>query len=154
MCSYGVNRVTSTLIDNIFTSLPIKANFAVLTDISDHFLLVSDLAFTYKIPQVSRERQVRLINKITLKHLNESLGLLDWQDVISTEDTDVATDTFLRNFNCCLDSSCPFVTKKMCREKFPIRPWITSGILISVNKKNQLFKKQLKNPTDYNIKNF
>ena len=42
----------------------------------------------------------------------------------------------------------------MCREKFPIRPWITSGILISVNKKNQLFKKQLKNPTDYNIKNF
>ena len=54
-----------SLIDNIFTSLPIQANFAVLNDILDHFLLVSDLAFTYKILQVSKERQVQLINKIT-----------------------------------------------------------------------------------------
>ena len=129
-----ISPSSASLIDNIFTSLPIQANFAVLSDILDHFV-VSDLAFTYKIPQVSKERQVRLINKMTLKHLNESLGLLDWQDVISTEDTDMATDNFLRNFNCYLDSSCPFVTNKICREKFPKRPWITSGILILVKKK-------------------
>ena len=51
---------------------------------------------------VSKERQVQLINKITLKHLNKSLGLVDWQDVISMEDTDMATDNFLRNFKICL----------------------------------------------------
>ena len=60
------------------------------------------------------------------------------------EDADMVTDNFLRNFNCCLDSSCPFVMNKIYREKFRIRSWITSGILISVKKKKSAIKKAVK----------
>ena len=38
--------------------------------------------------------------------------------------------------------------------KDPLSPWVTKGLLKSINKKNNLYKKYLKNPSDRNLQSF
>ena len=57
-----VSLTSATLIDSIFLTAPATSSQVVLTDFSDHFLLISDMKYqlkTKKAPEISH----RIINK-------------------------------------------------------------------------------------------
>ena len=40
---------------------------------------------------------------------------------------------------------------RLIRKKVPLSPWITKGLLKSINKKNKLYKVYLRSPTNGNL---
>ena len=46
------------------------------------------------------------------------------------------------------------IAKKKKKKKDPLSPWITKGLLKSINKKNALYKQYLQSPTNGNLQKF
>ena len=42
---------------------------------------------------------------------------------------------------------CPIIRSKLSKLKTPIKPWITKGLIKSIQTKDRLYKKHIKHPT-------
>ena len=162
MCSYGffptiskATRVTTdtcTLIDNIFCNdlSYIEQSGLLLTDFSDHFTIfaISNLVVEKPLNPKAPTRcfDYRQIDNFTT-FLSENLA-----HIFNETDPDVACSSIIRAYQEGIEKYSYVI--KPSRKTQPIKPWITPGILLSINCKNELFKKKLKNPCAENISRY
>ena len=146
-------RVTdrsATLIDNIFCNiLPIPESGIVLSDISDHYPIFTQVPIKLSPRQNNYQRR-RKITANNLINLQNSLKDIDWFFVYNNTDLDLCYDYFIKTITSKIDEHIPFCTRKSSYKRTPRLPWITQSLLRSINRKNNLFYKYRSNPTDKN----
>ena len=140
---------SATLIDNIFTNHLTAdiCNRIIINDISDHlpiFAHVFDRNF--KVNDTSTKILKREINKTTLAHFLESLSETNWSSYFINNDPNGSYDSFVTEFSWLYDICFPLKILNLKRKR-PNAPWLTNGLLKSIMKKNQLYKKLIQKPT-------
>ena len=140
-------RVTShsaTLIDNIFINdlQCFSKGGNITSSISDHFLQFSQIDIFDNFRNTSKNkkstRNWRIFNK---REFEEELGQIDWNDIINPQvNTNTSFSTFYNKIVKLLDEMAPY--KKITKKEADLqqRPWITKGLLISMNKRDSLYK--------------
>jgi hypothetical protein len=142
---YGEN--SATLIDNILTNKldDNQLSGIILHDISDHlpvFLITSAIGGTAKTVTRYIIKNIREINETSLTGFADKLQSTAWQENES-QDVNITYDIFNNRFCELYNETLPVVNKKIKIYCNKYKPWITTGILKSVKKKNTLYKKFL-----------
>ena len=140
-----------TLIDHIFIKNPNKflqnkcSSGNLITDISDHLANFSFLDI--KTPSIKDRPFIRLFTEKRVQLFEENIcnenSLLENCDLT---DVDEAYDNFSKNYIKLFNTYFPFV--KQSRKSFKDKPYITSGIKVSIRFRNKLYKKYLNNPNE------
>ena len=146
-----ISKNNATIIDHILTNTfnnDYKSGI-VKTDISDHFpvFIITDaeLNKTHKTDFIFK----REINSVNLSKFKESLLTINWNDLHSFTDPNIAYDEFLKIFSAHYDSFFP-KKKIQIKSKNITSPWITKGIVKSSKRKQKLYDKYLKRKTPQN----
>ena len=139
---------SATLIDNIFTnSLSQNAlNSVVLNDLSDHLPVFA--YFSGKTLTRHGENKV-FISKITDKNLckfNENVSNTNWASFLD-EDLNMAYNNFIDEYSRVYNACFPLNVIKGKLLNNCSSPWITPGLLKSINKKNRLYEKFIRSPS-------
>ena len=139
----------ASLIDNIFSNAIDKTthNGIIYDDLSDHFPIFS-IHKNYVVPihrTQTKKVQKRIINEANLSSFKKKLNSIDWSCLKENNDVNESYDSFMDKFSNVYEECFPLKTtdKKSNRCR---RPWITKGILKSINRKNRLYKVSLRNP--------
>ena len=138
----------STLIDNIFINKHEQLNFAGIlnNEISDHQIVAVDMDLvippnkTYHITVFSNSDQ-------TKQNFKNDLESKNIYDMLNKEPNANPNANYLILQTAITDSMKTHLTKKVIkfnRKKHKRDPWMTYGILNSVNRKNLLYKKLMK----------
>ena len=140
-----VTMHSASLLDNIFcNTLPIPDSSIILSDISDHYPIMSHFnlnAAKKCFPPPARRRATAE----NLASLGASLDRADWSSVYNTNDVNLSLENFINTFNKHLDIHIPKKKDNHVNYKTsPRLPWISKSILRSINRKNRLY---------YNFKN-
>ena len=124
---------SATLIDNIFTN-QLKAVICngIIIDISDLLPI-----FAYIFDKNTKIFKVKLM-KTNLAHFLESK--VNWPSLFSSSDSNGSYDSFITEFCRHYDNCFPLKMINLKRKR-PKAFWLTNGLLISIRKKNRLYKK-------------
>ena len=142
-----INTVNDTLIDNIFTNQVnpdlISGNFT--TGISDHlpcFLIIPKTNANH-LPK-NHNIYTRDTNNFDKDNFLLDLLSVDWEDISNNPDVNSAFNNLLTTTNNIINSYMPLrkITNKEYKRKY--KPWITTGILKSISRKNKLHHKYIK----------
>ena len=147
------SRNKATLIDHIYTNDLNKSmhTYVLVSDISDHFpilALVKNSKPYYNTPPTS------LIRDTT--NFNVENFLIDLEDKLSDFEKkfllQTAHDLFQKFLNITsikesFPKHAPLKKASRKQQKFREKPWITRGILISINHTNKLYQQSLKGDT-------
>ena len=135
---------TNTLIDNIFTnqvdSEMISGNLSCT--ISDHlpqFLIVPSDVYTEPETHNIKMRDMKNFNK---ENFLSDLRNINWDHLLETDRCDInhSFHQFLSTFNNILELHAPTKTASKKYLKQRKKPWITKGILRSIQKRNIIFR--------------
>ena len=146
-----ISNQSATLIDNIFSSLHSIRNEVLLSDISDH-LPVSALFQVLQNPQrlVPQDKPRFCCSSVELDRLKEDLGAYKW-DFSLPENISLGNynDIFGRFYDTVKEKFTSYCLKaplKNPRSKrsTPVAPWLTSGVLKSIKRKQNLWKEYKK----------
>ena len=151
-----ITTTSKTLIDNIFSndsnfSAGISGNFTF--SISDHlpqFLLLPDeLTGPPKKHNILRRKKIYVKEELVADVINTN-----WTTVVSPEkmDSNASLNNFKDAMYKILDKHMPLKKASKKELKLEAKPWITSGILNSIKRRDSLLNKYIKAP-DGNEKN-
>ena len=134
---------TATLIDNIFCNiLPPPDSSIILTDITDHFPILTHFSLRRPTRPIHSQPQRRRPTHENTASLGASLDNVDWSIVYNSEDVNLSFNLFMNIINEKLDQHIPLKKDKRNTYKtIPKLPWISASILRSINRKNNLFYK-------------
>ena len=140
-----ISTHSRTLIDNIFSNNIedglVSGN--IITTVSDHyaqFFFMKDIKFNKnKRPDIYQHDFRNFDNKVFETKLNS----INWKRVLQLEDKDVdiSFQNFINTFNDLLEKEAPLKKVSNKDRKYLQKPWITRGILTSINNKNRIRKK-------------
>ena len=132
---------TSTLLDNIYinNSNLFVSSGVILEDLSDHFPVFSLLKLNHSPTPVGSKTYFD-INR--LDYLNEFLEL-KLQNFFTITDPNEACEKLINAYEEGINKFSK--SFKPCRRKTPLKPWITPNILCSINYKNKLYKRFVRN---------
>ena len=149
-----VTHRSATVIDNIFCNSHMNEEFIsgiLYCDISDHFPIFTICSSKGKInaPKVVITRNFSDSNKSNFKRKIEDN---DWNLVLNCNDASQSFTHFHKQF-CDLYDDC--FPKKELKIGYKTRnTWLTPSLRQSIKRKNILFLKSRKQPTQYNIKTY
>ena len=147
-------RITShsrTLIDNIFTNSlrdPPRIAGAFITDITDHFP-VCCIGSTNSTPHTVQPHTKALsITSRNIDRFSQKCQATNWNEVLESQECFTAYSLFLNKFTQIYKESFP---EKIIKTEYSTRkPWLSPDLKLQIQRKNQLYRKYLKFPTDYN----
>jgi hypothetical protein len=150
-----ITQKTATVIDHISTN--IKDNMfdcgIIFNNISDHHPVFYIRHMTIdRIENLSHK--TRLINEETKATFKNLLKDLKWNGVLNENRPEIAFKIFFSTFNDFFNLSFPEVEKKPNKNKTPLNPWMTKGLLKSRRRKEKLFSRKIKQPTNKNKDEF
>ena len=87
----------------------------------------------------SRDTRLEQLEKLN-HNLTEKL-----KEIPISKEVDACFDNFHDLLQSELNESCPIVTRSINRKKFRREPWLTAGLLISMDKQKKLYQNSLKN---------
>ena len=138
---------SATLIDNIFYTATHKDNRInsgiILTDVSDHmpcFLCIDNISKKTKSPKYIK------IQHFSQSSLDDFVSELNEKNVANYLDTSINCDpneNYDKFLNCVTDAKnkhLPIKTVKFNKRKHKVTPWITKGIILSINYRDRLYK--------------
>ena len=142
-----ITTTSSTLLDHVYTNNVVgeHKSFILVEDVSDHLpvMVCSNLS----LPK-SEKSTVTLIRDTKnfevekfLDNLTEGMELLG---DIKEECIDNYTEKFIDIFHKTLNIHAPLRKQSRKETKLKNKPWISKGILISIQQKNLLYKRALK----------
>ena len=82
------------------------------------------------------------------------LSRVNWNEILDGNDANSDYDNFVNRFKELYDECIPLKRSRTNRKKTPQSPWITKGLLKSINVKNKLYKQYLLRPTEENSVKF
>lgn len=148
-----VQANSKTCLDHIFlkTNIP-RNNFVPVVlqvQITDHYPVLIQFCFCNDIQNTVYKNRYK--QYIDYKKLNEELSFETWLDLYSELNIDIAVDMFIDKLKLYIERC----TKKykIKRQDIKRSPWITNGILKSINTKDELFNRVKRNPRDSDILN-
>ena len=157
---YKPTRITATsatIIDNILTNCEnIIKSYIITTDISDHMptVLISNLSLHSKPTNGNKYKYKRFHNDDNIGKLKTCLSKIKWAEILDKVNVDDDYNTFISKFQDVYDECIPLKKCANKPNKEPRSPWITKGLLRSINTKNKLYKVYLSKPTENNHKKF
>lgn len=141
-----------TLIDHILTNTNTnQINCGTLIcDISDHFItfIQTPHKHTHKPP---KSHFIRNFSDRNVQNFKQSLGTLNWNEVLSCNDVDSCYDIFWEIFNTLYDLHFPKVRMRFNKNLHKICNFMTKGLLVSRITKLNLHKISIQHPTQFNI---
>ena len=142
---------SSTLLDNILTNNDANISAGILnTDITDHLPLFQiTTSFFGNSKHSAKTYFKRNINPDTLRSFTVDIESLDWGEVYQCNDADDAYNKFTSHFSKSYNRHFPLVQRHPSRMKNN-QPWITPAIARSSNRKNKLYRRYLRSPSDAN----
>ncbi len=146
---------SATLIDNIFCNVfnnKIKSG-AVIAGLTDHFPIFQITSSVFRHDNnVFNNRRSRLFNKTRLQQFCYDIGLVNWDFVSNFDSPNDAYNSFIQKFMHIYNIHFPYKLSRINkrRRNIPRKPWITSAIVKSINRKDKLYKKYVSHSTDYN----
>ena len=143
-----VTSRTGTCIDNIFSNVlsdPVLPGI-LYTDISDHFPIFS---IVQKKINHHPQKKPSHYPRVNVSALKADLLGEDFTDVMNSNDVNVSYDRFMN----ILSEKCKkhtVMVHSYKKKNVPRKPWITPGIIRSMNRRDKLFAKYRKtnSPTD------
>ena len=142
---------TKTLIDNIFLSTKLQNNFEpniIMNDMSDHLPCLVVIKNQRKCMKESKTIISRPLTNRNLDKINVELASMNW-------DKELTSDTIEEDFNkshnklcAIIDTYAPEKRRKISAKKVVQDPWITKGILTSLNKQRKLYLQMLELKTE------
>ena len=76
---------------------------------------------------------------------------MSWNNVLSSDDPQLAYDNFLDTFTSLYDIHIPLISKKFNRNIHKIEPWFTAGLLVSRRNKINLTKNHFLSPSQASL---
>ena len=141
-------RVTAsscTCIDNIFTNVLNKTVYSgvLYCDVSDHLPIFQLTEFVRMQDCTSHPTtNDSVFSKLNYENVSRDLSLKNWFCVNS------AYEAFLHTLSgICKKHANVNASFQRKNRDIPRKPWITQGILCSINKKQRLFRKYITNPS-------
>ena len=155
-----ITPTSATLIDNIFTN--------VLTHHITSGIFVTSLTDHYPIFQITNSNPIkhnnhghrissRLFNQNRIHNFYNHLSLVDWNFVTNINSCESAYDAFISKFLELYNIHFPlksFRSNNHNSRRIPRKPWITTAVLKSIDRKEKLYKKYVAHPTESNKQNF
>ena len=147
---------TATLIDNIFTNSKSKQTSGIIiTDLSDHLPIFISTDLNVSRNTVKSGVDIRQYTTESVNKLKNELKNVDWENVCNSSDVNESYTNFVNTFNKIHDECIPLKKKRFRSQKNNSRsPWISFALLKCIRRKNVLYKKFLKKPTDVNIEKY
>ena len=150
-----IKHLSATLIDHIWTNKVCNSynSGIIINSLSDHF----PVFYIENIKQakpVLPDKITRNINPETISTFCTILKSTKWTTVIGENKPELAFDNFFDIFNLARDLSFPEIIVKQKLKKFKHSPWMSQGLLVSQLRKEKLFAKKVKKPTETNKQNF
>ena len=142
----------ASILDNIFCNNIANATSSgvICNDLSDHFPVY--LTLTMEKSTVSRQcRKITSFNYRRIKELRSHLQT-ELEDIFLVKDPDEACEKIIQAYSSGI-SRYSF-TYTPSRKNTPIKPWITPGILASINRKNELFTLKSNSPSSFNVNEY
>ena len=146
-----VTKSTATLIDNIYSNHihnNVSFNGILYTDITDH-LPIFTISKDFKISHKDRFHLIRNTNTDNIKTFNRKIQSLNWEEIISCNDCQIAYsqfhDLFIKYYDEC------FPLKKVKLNYKSRKEWLTVGLKTAIKTKNKLYAKLRKFPNDENL---
>ena len=143
------SRVTphsKTLIDNIFSNTiedgSISGNLVrAISDHYDQFLLMKNV--TNKKNIANTEVYHQDFQKINEKKFEKDLQNNIWEDALElhSDDVDKSFETFFSTIKSIIDRHAPLKKMSLKERKLKLKPWLTKGILTSINNKSKTYRK-------------
>ena len=136
--------------DTIIIHVELTNSGILVWDISDYFPIFTSFPL---IPYTFRQtpKYFRRHSDDNLRHFNNDLISADCSSVFGSNDANESYNIFLKTFTSLYDKNVPLIKMKPCYRKSPSRsPWITPALLKSINRKNRLYHKFLRSPSDHN----
>ena len=136
------NNDTVSVIDHIWLNKDMSSHYGiVLADITDHFPVFC----TLMTPEISENNltkiQFRDMSQNNLAHFQSCINTTDWTMLLnSSSDINHQTETFLATLDKFYDTCFPLMTKFLSAKRLS-KPWLTKGILKSIEIKHTLFKR-------------
>ena len=144
-----ITESTATIIDNILTNNDedIAPSTILITNVSDHFPTILSANLDLEIPKSSTKKFIykRINSNENISKLKQKLSDVNWQEKLDNNDVNVDYDKFIEMFDVLYDECIPLKKCTTNRKKDPLSPWITKGLLKSINKKNKLYKYYMEN---------
>ena len=130
---------TSTLIDHIYTNTPEKVikSGICLADISDHLPIFCTLANT--MPSSNEPKYFRDFSNFSKEHFLEDISHIDFMALI-TEDVNKSMNNIVEKLRLISNKHAPLRKASKQKKRQLKKPWISKAILISIKKKQRLFK--------------
>lgn len=141
------NRGSESLLDHILSNFVTSPTVGVIeTLITDHFpvfLCFDTRPITINKPNFrtffDREKYFDLISNT------------DWSPIFNCSDPEVALDQFCTVINCAVNN-CTTVNQSNWKYSSPRAPWLTTSLLRSLRKKDNLYKKTKRQPFNDKLK--
>ena len=147
-----ISKHSETLIDHILSDIDDCNCMAgtLLTDISDHlsnFIFIKTQLATKKMPHTVT---YRVMNDQSIENLKNSLDKCDWCGVFSSNDANLAYNSFVQIFSDHVNKHLPIKTVHFNKYRHKHEPWVTRGILTSLKTKEKLYVQMLKSKNTVN----
>ena len=153
-----ITRKTATLIDNIFLSQNLQHQmhpYLIIEDLSDHLPILVIIRDLNKCTIGNTLIRCRNLNPANLEKINNDIRNHDWHELLDNANADQGFSTFHRILCGTIDKHAPEQDKRINPKKIIRDPWITSGIMKSLNKQRQMFKAHIKGDVStFNYKNY
>ena len=150
-----IKNQSATLIDHIWSNkvCNVYNSGIIINSLSDHFPVFYMEEDRHK-KVILPETITRKINSTTIPAFCKLIQSASWNNVINENNPKLAFDKFFETVNSIRDISFPEIKVKPKPIKFTHSPWMSSGLKISQLKKEKLFAKKIKNPSNINIQTF
>ena len=142
---------SASLIDNIITNdIDSKIKSGVLvTDLSDHF---PTFTFTNNKSEHSTRSNAsyqykRQLKPTNIKGFKNALSIVEWELICDDTDPEMSYNKFHNKVMNLLNIHCPITKTKLHKHNIPKKPWVTRGLIKSIQSKDKLYKKYLNNPS-------
>jgi len=162
-CIPLINRPTrvgshsATLIDNIVTNaidlITVTESICgiLYNDISDHYPIFFVCKQSSDYTCQNKEMCYQVINNRTLNRLKTELTQVNWNSVSECSDMNESYNRFDDIVQKCYRKCIPV---KTCSRRNVKRPWVTQGILTSINMKNKMYMYYVNNPCEYTLSRY
>ena len=149
---YKPTRITessATIIDNILVN-EVTGNSAILvTDVSDHLPTVFVEKQGLKVKRNGNKFFYKRNHSLdNINHLKQKLSNVNWHEELIDNNANDSYNKFINIFVKIYDECIPLKKYKCQNKTEPMFPWISKGLLKSINTKNKLYKRYVQKPSE------
>ena len=143
-----ITHESATLIDNVFTNITdnVLKSGILVNDVSDHLSAFAISTLSTNTSSATKFYK-RIINDDNIRKFQRHLRTIDWNVTCESNDVDDRFDYFMNHLTVAYNQCFPL--KEICRKKIDRNPWFTKDLRKMCRKKNILYRKYLRNPTEY-----